>query len=176
MFVIFFGVFAILYAAPEKSGILRLQLQWLWIRIWTPENFNVWTINYSSQEQEVTWRFNDYFRVEDLDSRMTGHYTTIQCDGLYATWWYSLTWIYLKYGNLNPTLIYGQTWVVSISNFLSGYQSITNPITYIYKSTSWGNIWVVNRYGDKPYVKIIIPAYSNTWDYSGTITFSLYMN
>lgn len=153
---------------------LNLEIKWIWIRHWTPTNLNLWTIQYSNQEQEITWKFIDYFWLEDRMGLSTWHYTTIQCNWLYWPTWSTITWIYMKAWNINPLRILWNTWNVLIYNNLTGYQSIYNPLVYIYKATDNVNAWKANKYWDNPYIKIIIPPYTSPWTYNWTIVFSLY--
>lgn len=162
--------------ATTDQWILSLEITWLGIRHGTPDNVNLWTLTASSSDQEFSGQFNDYFRVEDIEGYITGHYTTIQCDGVYGPLWTKLTWIYLKAWNTTPELIQWLTGNhVLINPLLSDYASILNPITYIYKETHNDNAWLANRYGDKPRLKILIPGGTPPGTYSGTIVFSFYM-
>jgi hypothetical protein len=161
--------------AASDQWIVTLQIVWLGIRHGTPNNVNLWTPVTSSSTQEIVWQFDDNFRVEDLQGYITGHYTTIQCDGIYGPGGYKLTGVLLKAGNTTPTLLLWSTGNVRISTGLYNYTSIINPMTYIYKSSDIINKWLTNRYGDMPRLKIIIPAFSPPGSYSGTIVFSMYM-
>jgi hypothetical protein len=163
-------------AQTIEQGSLTLQIQGLGIRHGTPENFTLWTITSSLGNQYISGHFADHFRVEDIEGYITGHYTTIQCAGVYGPYNYILTWIELMAGNTTPELIMGYTWPnVYINSALNTYTSIIEPITYIYKSTNISNASLVNRYGDKPWLKILIPPTAPAGIYSGTIVFSFYM-
>ncbi|MCF7834756.1 hypothetical protein K9M48_01735 [Candidatus Gracilibacteria bacterium] len=153
---------------------LNLEIKGIGIRHGTPTNLNLGTIQYSNQEQEITGKFIDYFWLEDRMGLSTGHYTTIQCNGLYGPTGSTITGIYMKAGNINPLRILGNTGNVLIYNNLTGYQSIYNPLVYIYKATDNVNAGKANKYGDNPYIKIIIPPYTSPGTYNGTIVFSLY--
>lgn len=174
LFVVIFlySFFLVLWESVQ----LNLEIKWLWIRHWTPNNINLWTIQYSTDIQEVTWRFNSWFWVEDRMWLSTWHYTTIQCDWLYASTWNVITWVYLKAWYAHPYLIMWITWLVNVSNNLLDYKSILDPLVYIYKPNHPSNLWLANKYWDMPYVKIVIPPYTTPWTYNWTIIFSLYMN
>ena len=163
--------FSISYAA---QGNVTLKINGIWIRHGTPNNVNLWIHTTSVSDQEIVGQFDNYFWVEDLEWYITWHYTTIQCDGVYGPGWTRLTWVYLKAENINPTLIQWNPWNVHIFNGFSDYYNIISPTTYIYKPTAPGNIGIVNRYGDKPFLKVIVPGYSPPGNYSGTIVFSFY--
>lgn len=171
--ILFFIFWLFVFGADIQ---LSFEIKWLWIRHWTPNNINLWTIQYSNQLQDITWKFSDYFWVEDLMWLKTWHYTTIQCDWLYGPTWSIITWIYFKVENVVPTKIMWKTWEVYISDDLIDYKSIYEPLVYIYKINSVLNWWKANKYWDMPYVKVVIPPYTTPWTYNWTIIFSLYMN
>jgi hypothetical protein len=162
--------------AWSEAWTLSLQIRGFGIRHGTPNNVHLWTPTTSSSDQEISWQFTDNFRIEDLQGYMTGHYTTIQCDGIYGSLGNTLTGIYLKAGNVTPTLLLWNSGNVSIGTALGSYITILTPVTYIYKATDIANAWVANKYWDKPRLKITIPWWTPPGTYSGTIVFSLYMN
>lgn len=175
--IISYWFFYFTLAQSTAQGIISLKITWLGIRHGTPENFPIWTITASPSDQEISWHFTDYFRVEDIQWYATWHYTTIQCDGIYGPSNTKLTWIEIKAGNTNPELIMGLTWPnVQINTLLANYTNILEPVTYIYKETNTNHAWIVNKYGDKPRLKILIPPAAPAGIYSGTIVFSFYMN
>lgn len=156
---------------------ITLRITWLGIRHGTPENLSLWTITSSPGDQYISGHFTQPFWVEDIEGYMTGHYTTIQCAGVYGPNNTILTWVELMAGDTEPELLMGMTGTnVFINPMLHTYTSITEPVTYIYKTTDTNNIWIVNKYGDKPWLKILIPPTSPAGIYSGTIVFSFYMN
>lgn len=155
---------------------LTLEIKGMGIRHGTPENLYLWNIVSSLSDQYISGHFTDYFRVEDIEWYITGHYTTIQCDGVYGPNGFILTGVDLMAGNSSPELIMWATGPnVSINSVLSSYTSILEPITYIYKNTASNNAGIVNRYGDKPWLRILIPPTAPSGIYSGTIVFSFYM-
>ena len=161
-------------AAQWAEWTVSLEITGIWTRHGTPDNANLWVLTTATTNQEFSGQFTGYFWVEDMQGDITGHYTTIQCDGIYGPGWYILTWIYLKAGNNTPTLIQWITGNVLIASELYDYTNILNPMTYIYEPTDISNAWLPNRYWDKPRFKIIIPAYAPPGIYSGTIVFSYY--
>ena len=162
------------FASLEKWAI-TLRIIGVGIRHGTPNNINLWTPIVSSGDQEISGQFNGNFWVEDLEWYSTGHYTTVQCDGVYWSAGNRLTWIYLKAGGTSPVLLEWATGNVLINTWLDNYISIFTPVTYIYKPTNINNRWIANRYWDSPRLKIVIPGWSPAGTYSGTIVFSLYM-
>ena len=167
---------SMIYYTQADQGNLTFEITGIGIRHGTPDNVNLWVLSTSTSDQELSGQFSDYFWVEDLEWYVTGYYTTIQCDGVYGPSGNILTWVYLKAGNTSPTLLLWNSGDVLISSGLQNYASIFSPMTYIYKPTDTGNAWIVNRYGDKPRLKIVIPAYTPPGTYSGTIVFSFYMD
>ena len=163
-----------MYYTYAATATITLEVKGVGLRHGTPDNINLWTPTTSSTDQEITGQFSGNFWIEDLQWDITGHYTTIQCDGIYGSEGNKLTGIYLKAGNVTPTYIGWITGNVFISNELTNYASILNPVTYIYKPTAIANAWLWNTYGDNPWLKIIIPGWTPPGTYSGTIVFSLY--
>lgn len=160
-----------------EAWMISLEIIGLGVRHWTPENFQINTVYSSPSEQYIEQQFTENFWVEDLQWYATGYYTTIQCDGIYGPLNTKLTWIELKAGDSDPELIAWLTWPnVAINSALSSYMNIVEPVTYIYKNNGANNIGLVNKYGDKPRLKITIPPTAQPGIYSGTIVFSFYMN
>jgi len=168
------GIFYSVLAQTNNQWDITFEIKGIGTRHGTPDNANLWVLTTSINDQEFSGQFTDYFWIEDMQWNITGHYTTIQCDGIYGPAWYMLTWIYLKAGNTIPTLIQWLTGNVLIASELYNYTSVLNPMTYIYKPTDSSNAWLPNKYWDKPRFKIIIPAYAPPGTYSGTIVFSYY--
>ncbi len=163
------------FAQTSHQWSITFEIKGYGLRHGTPENFPIGTIINSPNDQIVSGQFTDYFWVEDILGEITGHYTTIQCDGIYGPNSTILTGIELKAWSSTPTLLLWTTWAyVAINPSLSTYHSIIEPITYIYKSTHPSNAWIVNKYGDRPWIKILIPGNTPPGMYSGTIVFSLY--
>lgn len=166
---------SIIYRANAADADITLQVVGLGIRHWTPDNLAIWTVMMSPNDQEIDQQFTTGFRVEDLEWLITGHYTTIQCEGVYGPNMTILTWIELKAGSATPSLLMGTTGNnVYINPDLSQYINITDPITYFYKETNPNNKGLLNKYGDKPWIKILIPSSAPAGVYSGTIVFSFY--
>lgn len=161
-------------SASTVNWLLTLNIVGLGIRHGTPNNINLWIPLTSSSDQEISGQFDGAFRVEDLLWLMTGHYTTIQCDGVRWLLGNILTWVYLKAGNSDPTLLLWLSGNVRIGTSLLDYTSIISPVTYIYKPTDSANLWLANKYWDIPWLKILIPGDTPAGTYSGTIVFSFY--
>lgn len=174
--VIFCTIFSVVFADIETQGKVSLQISGLGIRHGTPNDVHLGTLSTAPYDQEFSGQFTEPFWVEDLQGNITGHYTTIQCDGIYWPDGYIITWIYLKAGNIVPTLLQGVSGHVYIYSAFSDYISILHPLTYMYKPTDVFNGGLTNKYGDMPRFKLIIPANAPAWSYSGTLTFSFYMD
>ncbi len=162
-----------IYAA-NPTAQLNLEIKGSGIRHGTPNNVNLGTPTTSSTDQEISGPFDGYFRVEDLQWDMTGHYTTIQCDGVYGSAGNRLTWVYLKAGTATPVRLLWVTGNVHINPALQDYVSIITPVTYLYKPTDSAYIGYINKYWNIPRLKIFIPWWTPPGTYSGTIVFSLY--
>ncbi len=152
---------------PVSVSILAWQIDY-----WSPKYLNLWQINLSPLEQNIQWQFGDYFWVSDLVWSDNWYSTNIWCDdGLIWPNWTILTWVYLMaWNNGLPELLNWNPWNVQINQFFSGsFSSIFNwPVTYIYRN-SWQNNWVVNKYGDRAWIRVVVPPYTQPWTYSWTI-------
>lgn len=164
-----------IYRVNAAEADITLKITGLGVRHGTPENLPIWMVMALPTDQEISGQFTENFRVEDLLWSIVGHYTTIQCDGIYGPYWTKLTWIELKAGNILPQLLMGMTGPnVYINPDLSHYINITEPVTYFYKETETNQLGIINKYGDKPWIKILIPSSAPPGIYSGTIVFSFY--
>lgn len=170
--VVFLVVFSF---ASASDVILSLIINPWQITYWAPSYLGLWQINISEIEQDKQAQFDDYFWVSDLVWSDSGYNTTVVSDGLiWPNWSAVLTWIYLMAWNSNPELLLWTNWNVEINSVFSwDYYSIFNtPVTYIYRWETL-NYWKINKYWDKPWIKIVIPAYTQPWMYSWTIYFDI---
>lgn len=162
--------FAEINNVPVSISILAWQINY-----WSPMYLNLWQINLSQVEQNIQWQFSDYFWVSDLAGSDNWYNTNIWCDGLVWPNWIVLTWIFLMaWNNGSPELLNWNIWNVKINSSFSGiYYSMFNwPVTYIYRDP-WVNHWIINKYWDKPWIRVVVPPYTQPWTYSGTIYFDI---
>ncbi|MFZ2151054.1 MAG: hypothetical protein WAZ12_02055 [Candidatus Absconditicoccaceae bacterium] len=170
--VVFLVVFSF---ASASDVILSLIINPGQITYGAPSYLGLGQINISEIEQDKQAQFDDYFWVSDLVGSDSGYNTTVVSDGLIGPNGSAvLTGIYLMAGNSNPELLLGTNGNVEINSVFSGdYYSIFNtPVTYIYRGETL-NYGKINKYGDKPWIKIVIPAYTQPGMYSGTIYFDI---
>lgn len=153
---------------------LQLEIMWWWLTIGNPANYNFGSVWVSVEDQIITWQFSDYFWLEDLEARDSWYFTTIQCNGLKSLNWNTLTWIYFKKNNLTK-ILWSENPRVQIQSVFSDYYLINQPVIYFYRNQAT-NYWIISKYGDIPFVKIIIPWGTPPWNYNWTITFTLYLN
>ncbi len=169
----FFVIFIVLGGfVVSQNQQISIRIHWQWIIIWTPNNLDLWTITSWSIVEVSFW---DHFWIEDLRWSNTGHYTTMQCDGLYGEWaaaWVVITGVQLSWANVerllwleNDTLIY--------SNLVS-WTDITSPQLYLYRNNNISNGWVWNKYWNKPSIRITVPDDVPVGTYKGKITYTLY--
>jgi len=173
MFILLY-VFFVVDSFSDNTLVQVSIVPWQ-ITLGFPAYLNLWTINLSQSPTEVEWQFGDYFWVSDLGGSDNGYRTTIVSDGLIWNNWVTLTGIYLiAWNNWAPELLLWVDWDVRINTaFLGSGQSIfSNPVTYIYRP-QWINYWRINKYGDKPSIRIVLPPYSQPWQYSWTIYFDI---
>jgi len=72
-----------LYITYGQEAEINLEITSLGIRHGTPENFPIGMVMSSTTDQIVSGQFTEHFWIDDLQGYITGHYTTIQCDGIY---------------------------------------------------------------------------------------------
>jgi hypothetical protein len=160
-------VFVWVVLGTESQVSITLSARWLFV--WTPANLNLWSV---SPGGTVEVNFDDYFWVEDLRWTSTGHYTTIQCDGLYWSNNYIITGVQLSW--INVEMIAGISNSTLIYSNLNSRTDITQPQLYLYRNNSSSNNWVINRYGNKPSIRVFVPEYAPVGTYKWKITYTLY--
>ncbi|HKL43963.1 MAG TPA: hypothetical protein VJ892_01650, partial [Candidatus Absconditabacterales bacterium] len=139
------------------------------IIIGTPANLNLGSVN---PGDTVEINFDDYFWVEDLRGTNTGHYTTIQCDGLYGPSNFVITGLQLSGATVE--MIDGRTNNTLIYSNLSDRTDITDPTLYLYRNNDLSNNGAINRYGNKPAIRVFVPEDAPAGSYKGKITYTLY--
>lgn len=168
IFVGFFYYFFCYANVSVNFSVDPWQITW-----WVSSGLSLWTIEAGQTQQVLTWQFAGYFWVQDLKWSDTGWTTTVNCDWLYWPQWSIITWIYLKAWNSSPNLLLWTIWNVLINqNLINDYEPIEVSISYIHRP-QWQNNWKINKYGDIPYIKVIIPPYTPPGNYSWTIYFDL---
>lgn len=140
---------------------------------------NLWTWNAGDT---LTGQFpENSFYVSDLKWAQSGYYTTISVTDLTGsingeTKTIPAANVEFKAWLATPALITGNanSGVIFDSNVAS-YHSLSGAVQYIKreKNTAYGILWA---YGDKPEIKVTIPAYTPATTYHGTITYTLYEN
>lgn len=156
-----------LVLAVDSKVSVTLYTRWLFI--WTPANLALWSV--------IPWNtievdFPDYFWIEDLRWTSTGHYTTIQCDGLYGPGGAIITWVQLSWANVD--MIAGKPNETLIYSNLNTWTDITQPQLYLYRNNSVSNNGAINIYGNKPAIKINVPLGIPSGHYKWKITYTLY--
>lgn len=124
---------------------------------------------------QINTQFTDYFRVNDPAGSDDGYYITIAITDLVASWatisaaniYMRASWIDVLEWVANPNVV--------VSSVLSNYVSLASPITYLKRDT-WPNSFLRGKYGNKPELRIDLPAYQAAGQYQGTITYTLYEN
>jgi hypothetical protein len=151
-----------------------------WLDAW----ILLWTVNATGVSQTLSGQFTWYLWVQD-DRGTTWWRSTISLPialswltypshaiaqsniGFYGTWWIT-------------TINWTSTPSVSISSWtyiswgVTGYVTFTTPINYIIRDTTTNQYSCpTGKYGNKPWMKAIIPAYQNPDTYSGMITIDM---
>lgn len=164
-------IFGYVFAQSTSHGELSLKIIWNGLIIGTPANLSLWTVSPWTTVQKT---FDDYFWLEDLRGISTGHYTTIQCDGLYGPNGYVITWVQMIWPNV--VLIGWLTNQTTIYSNLSSRTDVTTPQLYLYRNNNidTSTLGFTNRYGNKPSIKVSIPSNAPVGSYKWKITYTLY--
>ena len=166
----------VLFCSPinvlaDNTWNISISISSLWLVIGTPASVSL-TV---SQGNIAQYAFSEPFWIKDLRGRSTWHYTTIQLNWLYQSWWnWVITWITLSdtswavlswwrgnWTQINPAMT-GSNWV-----------DITNPVLYFYRANNSNNGWVVNKYISTPTLHINT-IWAPAWTYRWNIVFTLY--
>ena len=146
----------------------EVSILWKGVIIGTPYNLNIWNV---STWSEIIYAFTGYFWIEDLRWTDTWHYTTIQLDWLYGPSNSVITWVELKYTNLE--LLNGSENSTLINTDASNWLDITTPKLFFYRNDFLSN-WAINKYGTKPSIKITVPDDAQAGIYRWKIIYTLY--
>lgn len=168
IFFVLFFVFCLSQETKIKLEVTPWQITW-----WVESSWlNLGTVEIWETQKELTWQFDWYFWVSDLEASDLGWSTTVKCDWLNWSNGWILTWIYMMVDDLSPELLLWVPWNVLIDQNFLNYYSINTSVTYIYRP-AWANFGRINKYWDKPHIKVIIPPYSAPWSYSWIIYFDM---
>jgi len=137
-----------------------------------PKSLNIWhaTIQWGT----LSWQFTWYFQVEDWKGT-TWWYTTLQLPIAMTGSAYGgaipQSNIYIKWAWID-TIQWDSTPWIYVNEWLSAYTSFPWTQTYMKRdgipnTCPW---WV---YGNRPYIKVEIPAYTKPDSYSGNFTYDL---
>jgi len=141
-------------------------------------NFGTFTVSSSDQtiEKQFTGSLEAFF-IDDLKGSNNGYYTTIQTtalsgtNGIIGTGNISIktpsALVSLITGNANANVILsgGAAW--------TSYRNFWTPLTFISRG-AWANAGVIGKYGVRPFIQVIIPAYQAVGTYTATITYTLF--
>jgi len=67
----------------------------------------------------------------------------------------------------NPNVVSAITWV---------YKTFGNDVLTFIKRDPWSNGWLIGTYWVSPALKVTIPQLQNSWNYSGTLIYTIYPN
>lgn len=152
---------------PEPQASVNI-----WIDSWVLYDK---TIAVSSEAQIVESQFSGYLRIDDPVGADSGRYTTLSITDLsWSNTIISNTGISIQASGIDLLSGTANAWVV-VDVSLANYQTLSGIVTYI-KRDVWANGWITWWYGNKPWLKIAIPAYQDVDEYEATITYTLYEN
>lgn len=168
--IVFVGIFWwYIFAQSNSQWTLSLAILWDGLIIGTPANISLGSVNPGGT---VETTFDDYFWIEDLRWTSTGHYTTIQCDGLYGPGGYVITGVQMIWSLVD--LIRGLSNQTKIYSNLSTRKDITIPQLYLYRNNNWTDPGFMNRYWNKPSIRVSVPSNAPVGSYKWKITYTLY--
>jgi len=141
---------------------------WPW-----PLGIDIGSISASLSSSTLSWQFTWYFKF--IDRIWTTWWTTTIQLPLAMSWVNNpnnaINWsnIYFKWSWIDTINGISTTWVY-INSWLSGYISFSGAQTYIQRDyNSYMCPWW--EYGNKPYIKVEVPAFQSPDTYSGSITY-----
>lgn len=178
------GLAWIVYFAPashaQQYTTVTLTISWGTVTIGSTWSFDFWSFTVQATPQNVDKQFtgsSQAFFVEDLAGVNSGYYSTLSVTALTGTnGSIAAANVYAKVDTLATTLITGtsNTWVV-VANGLTGYTSLATPVTFI-KRDAGSNLGRTGKYGTRPWLRVVVPAYQAVGNYQGTLTYTLYLN
>jgi hypothetical protein len=152
--------------------------------LWYPWWINLWNVTPSASIQTLSWQFTWYFQIQD-DIGTTWWYTTIQLP--WSLPWTALSWVSNPSFSIDISNIEfrSNTWIISLVSW--------TPTTWVYISGgivnyvnfTWSKQYMMRdkrnnpyscptgTYGNKPWIKINIPARQSPNIYSWTLTFDI---
>ena len=178
------GLATIVYFAPashaQQYTTVTLTISGGNVTIWSTGYFDFGAFTVQANPQTIDKQFTgteETFFVEDLAGVDSGYYTTLSVTALTGiNGSIPAANVFARTDTLSTTLITGttNTGVVIASGFTT-YQSLATPITFIKRDPA-ANGGRTGKYGTRPRLRVIIPAYQAVGAYQGTLTYTLYIN
>ncbi|MCF7835185.1 LamG domain-containing protein, partial [Candidatus Gracilibacteria bacterium] len=140
----------------------------------TPLSFNLGNVNAGGIAYTLSGQFPTDFQVQDQRGT-TGRHTTIQLplalSGTVLGTSIPGSNIYTK---SDLTVVGSNTNNLNINPSMSSYVNGANPITHISRVNSTNPYQCpIGTYGNKPWLKVDVPAWTNPGTYSGTLTYDI---
>lgn len=169
-------------AAPQTTDVF-LTLSGGEVTIGSIGSIDLGTFSVSSSVQNAEGAFADDFWVEDLKGADAGWYTTLSTTDMIHQGDNSTkitadnisvkapTSITLLWGSTNPLVILDAAWSAYRS-----FSSAGNQLTFISRNTESVNNGLLGKYGVKPSIKVVIPAYQAVGSYKAVLTYTLFEN
>ena len=141
----------------------------------TLTGIDLWHMNPSFVDQDMSGTFGQDFWVEDLKWWQTGYYTTVQASDL--TWVHEGTNYIIPASNVkfksNTYSLLAWTGNDALKNNLDSV--ISGAQTYFDRhGANQGTPGLLWKYGDKPTITVTVPANTPSAEYKGIITYTLY--
>ena len=149
--------------------------------IGSPDGFFFWSFSVSTQPQTTTGVFNNYFYVDDQKGSSLGYYTTVQMATLtngantIASSNVSFRSSFTLGTEVGLTPLSGSvnTRVYTHTDTLNTWAALDTPKEFINRNTA-SNSGLVGKYGEIPFLQLVIPAYTPIGTYTGLLTYTLY--
>ncbi len=154
------------------------------ICIGSDTGFNFGTFTVSTQAQTTSGVFSGNFYVDDQKGSNSGYYTTVQIANLVngsntipanAVSFRSSS---VSANDIGLSPLSGGALAINSRVKVSGdvlntWGLIDTPKEYIMRNNA-ANFGIIGRYGEKPFLQLIIPAYTPVGNYHGNLTYTLY--
>ena len=141
-----------------------------------PGSFAVGSVQASTTGNTISGQFDNYFQFADRQGN-TGWTTTIQLPLQMRgqNFGFTISGGNIAFKAIGIDTLQGRTGTnVMISGSLSSYNSFSAPRTYIFRDVSAKEFTCpAGVYGNKPWLKVDIPARQSTDLYTGIVTFDM---
>ena len=149
--------------------------------IGSPDTFNFGSFSVSTLAQTTSGAFSGVFYVDDQRGSNSGYYTTVQM----ATLTNGANTIAASNVSFRSSFTGGTTVglfplsgsanirVYTATGVLNQWAALDTPKEFINRNTA-SNSGLIGKYGEVPFLQLVIPAYTPVGTYTGLLTYTLY--